>query len=456
MPGRRGRRTGVAAAAAVAALACLLGDPSASPAAAPPLFRVGAAVRSLNPSIPVYAGGFSLSPPITTVHDPIQVRAFYVSNGRRAVEVAVVDSQAYFASYQEGPDYGITSARADAAREIDAGPGPKMTQADIIVQGTHGHADRPREGIVGPVPPPYLKYVHDQTVAALAAAAAQARPAYLQWATLDDHNIAAVNIDQDSYQGWANDTQISVLRGVSPQDGSTIALLANVPDHGAQVCGQCLKLLSADYFGVVRSDLDQTLGGTAVVGPATLGREESPVETTGLENMQWLSGVITNDVDQALAGATWVTNPTISSAESFIQVPATNAALLGLNRAWSLPDSAKQQEAAASGIYPIDRDDAPPYLNGNVLGTYLTSLRIGDIALVSMPGEPFPEIRNAIVSASNARGVVALSKGQDDWGYFYAAWAFPSTFVYQSDHHIFSVAPQAGDQILQDELPNMA
>jgi hypothetical protein len=425
-------------------------------AAPPALFRVGAAARSIDPSVPVYSGGFSLSPPITRVRDPLQVRAFYVSNGHRSVAIAVVDSQAYFSSYQEGADYGITSARADAAREITATGGPAMTQGDIIVQGTHSHAAPTLEGIWGPVPPTYLKRVHDQTVAALVAAAAAARPAYLQQANIDDHNIAAVNVNQDDYQGWINDPQISVLRAVDPQDGATIGLLADVPTHGAHICGQCDSLLSADYFGAVRAALDGTLGGVAVVGPATLGREESPVETTGATNMQWLSGVITNDVLQALGHARWVTDSTVRASESLVQIPASNAALLALNRAWSLPDSTKQQEAQASGIYPIDRDTQPPYLQGNVLGTYLTALRIGGIAYLSMPGEPFPEIRFTLQRATNADTVVALSKGQDDFGYFFPSFDYPFPELYDSDHAVFNVAPQGGDQIVNGQAGNLA
>jgi hypothetical protein len=455
-PGRGARLRRAALLCGVCVLVFVGAAVPVAEAAPPALFRVGAAVRSIDPPVPVYSGGFSLSPPITRIRDPLQVRAFFVSNGQHSVAFAVVDAQGYFSSYQEGPDFGITSERADAARAISAAGGPPMGQGDIVIQATHSHAAPTLEGIWGPVPPVYLKEVHDQTVAALVAAAAGARPALLQQATLDDPNIAAVNINQDNYQGWVNDPQISVLRAVSPSDGSTIGVYANVPTHGAHICGQCQGLLSADYFGAVRADLDRLLGGVSVVGPATLGREESPVATTGATNMQWLSGVIANDVLQALGHASWVTDSTVRAAETFVQIPATNAALLGLDREWSLPDSAKQQQAQASGIYPIDRDTAAPYLQGNVLGTYLTALRIGGLAYLSMPGEPFPEIRFALKRATNAGTVVALSKGQDDFGYFYPAFVYPFPETYNSDHAIFNVAPQAGDQIIQSQAANLS
>src|SRR3954452_12045130 len=156
---------------AVLLLACTAA--SASAASPPATFRVGAATASLDPPMPVYSGGFGLSPPITQVHDPLEVRAFYVSNGRHAVAMAVVDAQAWFGSYQEGADLGITGARERAAQRIGGG----MKASDVIVQSTHSHAAATLEGIWGPVPPKYLELVRDRTVQALTDAARAARRA---------------------------------------------------------------------------------------------------------------------------------------------------------------------------------------------------------------------------------------------------------------------------------------
>src|SRR5438874_1029347 len=112
-----GRRCGIALALTCAALAA-----PASAAARPALFRVGAAARSIAPNVPVYSGGFGLSPPITRVHDPLTVRAFYVAGRGHAVAFAVVDAQGYFASYQESPALGITDERARAAAAISRLP----------------------------------------------------------------------------------------------------------------------------------------------------------------------------------------------------------------------------------------------------------------------------------------------------------------------------------------------
>jgi hypothetical protein len=417
-------------------------------ASRPVLFRAGAAVRGIDPSVPVYSGGFSLSPPIRRLHDPLQVRAFYVSNGHRALAFATIDAQGYFSGYQEGLGVGALADRVDAARAASAAGGVRMSRADVIVQATHTHAGATLEGIWGPVPVSYLKLVHDQVVSAIVAAARSARPAYLQFATFDDPNIAGVNINQDNYQGWVNDTQLSILRAVAPSTGATIGVFASVPTHGAHVCGQCLRVLSADYFGAVRAELDRLLGGVSVVGPASLGRLESPVETTGLRNMEWISGVIANDLLEALSHARWITSTRLDAHASTLRFAATNAALLGLNDAWSLSDTNKQQLASTTGIYPIDRAIRAPFRTGDMFGTWLTAFRIGQEAVLSMPGEPFPEIRLTLAKATAAGTVVALSKGQDDLGYFYPAFDAPYPPLYNSDHAVFNVSPDLGDQVI--------
>src|SRR3954454_725080 len=220
----------------------------AAPAAAAPQpapFRVGGAVANIDPppGVTVASGGFGMSPPLTAknVHDPLEVRAIYVSNGKKAVAMATVDAQAMFAAYQESTN-GITDAREQAAAKIGGG----MAAGDVIVQSTHSHAAPTLEGIWGPLPPAYLKLVHDRIVQALADAAKAARPASLQWGSVDAPYLDNIDVAQtDSYSGWVQDGQLSVLRAVDPTDGRTIASLTDVPMHGDIVNGAGLHLLSA-------------------------------------------------------------------------------------------------------------------------------------------------------------------------------------------------------------------
>jgi chitodextrinase len=436
---------------------------SAEPASAKPArFLVGAATRSIAPNVPIYAGGFGIGAPISTVRDPasnpLEVRAMVISNGKRAVAFVVADVQAFFPAYQEGPQFGTAAIRSQAAEQIAAAAHVQMSADDVIVQGSYTHSGATLEGLWGPVPLPYLELVHQRAVEALVAAAADMRPARLQAATVHVPELLDTRLNQGGeYAGWAVDDQLSVLRAVEPRSRATIATFFNVPAHPDIVNGARLHILGDDYLGEARSRLDSRLGGVSIGSTATVGRQEAPVQTTVPEEAAWYGNAVANAVTEGLGDASWVTSSRLGGADRIVEVPGTNAALLAMNEAWHGTPDQRQQVAGATGIYPIDRLDQPPYLTGNVIGTPVTALRIGRLLYLSMPGEPFPEIRQTIAAdTKGADAIVALSKGQDDLAYFYPAPIYPVTIAWGSDHYEYNVAPQAGDQIIQGQEQNLA
>ena len=463
---------------------------SASTACAGPcVFRVGSAVADLTPApgVPVYSGGFGSSPPIVDGASPpgdsLSARALYVGNGRHGVALVTVDSQGLFAALQQASTtpgtsgYGSADMRHDAAAAVSAlgAPVPAMTQADIIVQGTHSHSAPTAMGIWGPVDIRYLQEIHDRVVSAIVAAARAAQPAELQYATIDAPYIDNVNTNQtDSYEGWVQDGQISVLRAVSPVDGSTLVTYANVPAHpdilnGAGTADDCIAAhtpmsqcpaLSGDHFGVERSELEQQLGGTGIVGGGTLGREESPVQVGGQQRMFNYGRGVTELITRALTSARWVTDDSVGGAETMVVAPGTNPLLFGLLAAWVLPDAQKDQVWQQTGEYPIDRSLMPPYQNGSVVGTPATALRIGNLAYVSLNGEAFPEVRHSILAAVTQPGVVVvgLSLGNDQLGYYEPSvvWPFSNGVTpYHSDHFEYNISPALGDAIIQGQVLNL-
>lgn len=446
-------RTLVAAAVALTASAASAGVSVHGVAASshPALFRVGAAVESVAPPVAVSPGGYGSYDATAATrrqYQQLQVRAFYVSNGRHAVEFAVLDSQAWFAAYQEGA-FGISDARSKAAATISSRHlGPAMAASDIIIQGSHSHSAPTLEGIWGPVPVTYLRLVHDRAVAALVAAARAARPAYLQWGATTSRNIDDVAIADDTLPGWDVDGQISVLRGVDPHTGATVASFVSVPAHPVVIDGQDRHILGPDYFGPLRNDLQRMVGGTVVAGPATLGRQEPPVQTTDYAQLDFYADALAHLVARALGSAHYVTDPTLASSEQMLPVPGTNAAILALAAANVMPDAQKKQFADTSTLYPIDRQITPPYEVGTTVVTPLTAIRVGPVLMLSMPGEPYPEVRQAVVGAvSGASLIVGLSKGQDDLGYFMPSWTYGFGVAEGTDHPIFSVAPWMGDEV---------
>ena len=210
------------------------------------------------------------------MRDPLQVRAFYVSNGRRAVAFVVVDAQGYFSGYQEGPNFGILADRIDAARAASATGRVHMTEADIIEQATHTHAGPTLEGIWGPVPRVYLQLVHDQVVVPW-----PRPPGMPRRPTSSSPPWTTATSPPSTSTRTTTRAGSPILRSRSsgpwqPRTGATIATFDSVPTHGAHVCGQCLRLLSADYFGAVRAQLDRELGAVNVVGTGLAGPPGEP------------------------------------------------------------------------------------------------------------------------------------------------------------------------------------
>ena len=111
------------------------------PQADPALFKVGTSVVDISPDKPMVDGGYSSNYVVTGgVHDPLQVRAFFIGHGKQAVTFVSVDSQGWFAEYQApNAGDGAQDARAEAAAALDA-RGYDVSAANVIVSATHDHA----------------------------------------------------------------------------------------------------------------------------------------------------------------------------------------------------------------------------------------------------------------------------------------------------------------------------
>ncbi len=409
-------------------------------------FSVGFAVRDVSPSGCAdcrpegqFLGGFGYDDPVTVENDPLQVRAMAISNGASTVALAIVDTQGYFSGNQEGP-WGSRDAREHAAAALGIAP------ADIIISSTHSHAAPTIMGIWGSTDPAYLKYVHDQTVAAVVAAGTPSsmRPAELLAAEADVSDAIISAIEQtDGYQGWRVEGRTPVLWARDPATKATLGLYANVPVHADVVNGVGLDLMSADHIGVERDLLDVDLGGTSVIAMGTLGRQEAIVQTDGLAAANRLGTYVANEIERALATAEPITDTTLASSEQYVVVPGTNPLLAALNYGNAAPGC----PCNVPGIdtWTIDRAITPPFLAGGAFGTWITALRIGDIVYATEPCEAFPEVSTAIRKAFGGADVRIIGMAQDQLGYYYPPESYPFTFTNPTDHHIYNASLLLGE-----------
>jgi len=469
----------------------------ARPSAGPARFRVGVATVNIDPTYPVYMGGYGGGPaggtlarhvdPLTGRTEHFTVRAMAIGNGHSVVELARVDSQGWFAGYQEGP-YGISNVRQAVARFLAGHGAPGATEADIIVSTLHEHAAPTIMGIWGPPSHalPYLESVAAATTRALEQAWTNARPATLAWGSVDASFLTTTGIaNANANEGWPVDGALLALWARDAATGTTIGTYVIQPGYpnivygpGDIACpnGTSAALLSTDFPSYTANWIESRLGGTALIADGTLGDSPGPMQvdnapsrdlpnvavtsngktvsckqTIGFDDAIHMGAVEGQLVMTALGHAHAITNGTVAAAEQYVVTPGYNPELLALDDVAPLDGGQVWSKAGGNSLaYPIDRSAWAPYGYAGTagIGTWVTGLRIGGLLLLSEPGEFFPSIHQAWDSSiTGADGVFAIGMGQDQLGYDYPVYAYPFTY-YSADENTFNPSLTLGDQVV--------
>jgi PKD domain len=414
---------------------------TASAAGAAPragIFQVGTAVEDITPTAPEYDGGYGSGYLITGgAHDPLQVRAFFVASGQEAVVFVAVDAQGWYAENQP-PNVGdgIDDARNQAASALTQ-RGYDVTSANIVISSTHGHAVPTLQGIWGHTDPAYLHRVKEATVQAVIDAQADAQPAELWTATGSIHGLISELQGTDQVGGYAVDEAVPVLWARKPGSAKTIGIYTDVPVHPDQYnpSAEGNNQFTADFPGYVREGLQRTLGGTAVIASATLGRQETLGSNPHYSEVEEQGRFVTNAIEIALVGARRITDATAAAASAPFSVPDENPGLTLALECNSLqiesycpeppPPEGTWDWRSVGGIFTTNRSLEPPYLEigSNALGSEVSVARIGDQLYATEPGEAFPEVTTAIQrSFAGVPGISAvhvIDEAGDQLGYYW-------------------------------------
>jgi hypothetical protein len=492
--------------------------PSAAPrAASPAVFRVGAAWRSvapLNAGMKTHVGGYGdcSGCPTTRVRqgDEFAVRAFYISDGTTADVLVSAPAEGWFAGYQEnsssvhpggigphGGGLGITDLRAEAAQALkvsSTNPGglpasSPISGKNLVVSTIHCHACPTLVGIWGPTNLNYLEYVYQQALGAILDAQRAARPATLTWATGDIGYVNDVTMGQsNANEGWPIDGQLSVLMARSVSDNSVIGTYMNVPAHGNLAYGPDLTEMNDEHFGAASQWLERHVGGVGVVAAGTLGDQTTPMQgdSTRLKNdprgtpdgktdkgapvgyprvydvIDRLGALTASTALEALTHHGHViTDPTLGAAEELQPMQITGAVALALlygNSVAAIPGIGPPL-AGALPAQAADRSLLPPYTvasSAPTIQVWFTTLRIGDMAVASEPGEAFPHVSFAIrnQALSGAAAVFTPGNAQDQLGYYFEPYAFVPSIYYSADHYIFNIGFTLSTQNIEADYLN--
>ena len=425
------------------ALMALLAFSASADAADPAVFDVGAASVNINPDTPQYISGYGYKGgPTTDVHDPLEVRAFVVSNGTDAAAFVVADLTGWFSAYQGNLEpYGITHVRDAAAAELED-DGLSADRGSVIVSSTHTHAAPVMTGIWGLTDQAYMEKVSNAAVEAVDEAAADMNPSEIWTANGNIRSFIWQNGQGTNHpDGFSVDDQLPIMWARDPDTGATNALYANVPNHPDEFNGTEHEQFSADWPGYARAALDDLNGGTSVIAAGTLGRQEPPGDVDDYSEVIPQGEFVVNAIQLAMAQATPLTDDTVAGTESYMDTLADNDDLLLGISLWRSPSGACID---AFEICTIPRSSTAPYFDdsNNHLGTYVPSVRIGDVLYSTNPGEAFPEVNSAIAdSVSDARSTNVVGMAGDMLGYYYQRADYTDQEFGSSDFERFNVGP---------------
>jgi len=464
-----------------------LGVALANAARHAPTFRIGFAKESLDPNPAdiaartVHLGGYGLFPTRASTGPLIQddgtpehlyVRAMAIENNAgQTLLLADLENQGTFASYKQCA-CGIWDIRQQVAAERH------MPVESIVVNSDHSHSGPDLIGLWGGVPVRYLQQVHDQTVKALEEALDNAKPAFLLAGSADPvmptpdvggylpgtatpgEHLVHSQFGKDTVTGHddgAVDTELRVLQAVTP-GGRPIGTLLNYAAH-ATVTGSDNLGYSADWPGWIARKTEQALGEpVAVTMVADVGRSQPPRPNSDphcnqagypsctTDKLDTYSRLLLPFVVDAVTHASPVSSDRIANREVFTREAATNAALLAASVSGETPFNG----------YGAYRGTTPPWATGNLIGTFVSAHRVGDVLLTAAPGEAYPDIRFGVQkSVTGYSKAFTFGLANDQLGYLIAPTSEYPWITFSNvgnDNSLFNVSPTYGDHVLCSQV----
>lgn len=241
---------------------------------------VGAAKREITPKVSMTMGGYGLRTEKSTgVHDPLYVRALYISDGSQATLVVICDLVAV------GDDL-VAIVRNAISAEL------KIAANRIMIAATHTHAGP--AAVRNLLDPDYTKLLTDSAVAAAKEAATSARPA----------SFASKWIDVDGVSQNRRDPEYPVKEGLD----LLVAIDANREVVASLIFYACHPTImefdnleySADFPGAAIQLVEENLGGQAIYLQGACGDINPTWSAHDWENVE-LNGKIVGSA--ALAAA---------------------------------------------------------------------------------------------------------------------------------------------------------
>jgi hypothetical protein len=356
------------------------------------------------------------------VLDDVCGRVLYLDSGREAVVLVSLDF------------IGLMLPRVERIRQRVTRKHPET----IIVASTHNHAGPDTLGlwgsaVMGMIPlksgtdPEYMKWMERRVARAILKAVATARPARL----FVGRFLAPAGLAKNMREPGDVPREVTLLRAAG-RDGYTIGTVVNYANH-AEALQDKNRWLSADFPGVLCREVDLALGGVTLFFSAPAGGMLEPnndpddPEEERLAFRERLGGAIAEGtILQAIGGMQEIIRPTLHLR----------------NQRFELPIQAEGLVKLAMNLNLLE----PRPLKDDCLIAEAAYVDLGVLEMVTVPGEPTPEVGRAIARELAAPYHMILTLGMDELAYIISKrqWDDPR-FEYE---RTMSLGPDTVERVL--------
>ena len=377
------------------------------------------------------------------VHDPLHARAVVVGDGERRVGIVVADLIGLARGLLgEGRDFV-----AEVRERVEQACG--LPAASVMVAATHAHSTPETAGIRRLLDHPgaleWLEQLRDQLAEAVVAADAAQHPVRLKRAVGRVEGVGwsrrilgkdgrlrrlADEPAADDVVDWgAFDDELTLLC-LDAADGSPPIYLAHFGCHPVTV--QVQPLVSADFPGVAtRLVEEEGAEGTQCVYLQGAAGSVNTVrgDTRDFDDVACYGRILADralELAQRMAQPDWPAGPArVGAASTVVDLPSRDLPPLDEveeqhRQAQHAVDTAASDEARAAARHALRRQTECLLRVRRGAGPFageVQALRIGDVALVGIPGEPFAELGLSLKHATASPRALCVGYANDWLGY---------------------------------------
>lgn len=401
----------------------------------------------------VWLAGFHNSRPASRVHDRIWARAISIDNGVHRIGIVVLDLIGLF--YEDVIDIRKEVERCGIHFDY------------LIVACTHNHNSPDTLGLWGQfrfcsgVDSGYLSMVKRMAAKAAIEAHSSTRKCKL---AIAQAKIGTDGLVGDSRPPFVVDDRLTIMRFFDAITDETVCTIVHWSNH-PEACGSKNTLVTSDFVHWLRHRLEGELGGIAIYINGAIGGLMSP------------SGIWVRSLDGRI-----IKSDGLEKAKALGE--SVGAIALRISRAAKLVKKAQIEVLARTISLPVEnwllRIGAHIgvvrhgyFVFAGRVPTEIAFIRVGDIGMLCIPGELYPEIAIGGVQSLNGADYpgkvcespplielmptkfsLIIGLANDELGYFIpkTQWDVHPPFAYGRRHYgeVMSLGPNAACELYKE------